>query len=105
MLLVKGQTLVAVELRQQQLSMSRCVLWSVIVERDNINGVDGSNHIKQMIFFSQRIGSRPSTHDARGELQRPQTTAAAERGRAGGAVYVPQLSLHSVHQLSSRCLK
>ncbi len=49
------------------------------------------------LTLSQRIGVRLSSLDAVGEAQRPQTTAAAERGRAGGCMWVPQLPLHRVH--------
>ncbi len=54
----------------------------------------------------QRVGSRLVLFEGDPAKQRPQTTAAAERGRGGGAMWVPQLPLHRIRTTEavlSRC--
>ncbi len=56
--------------------------------------------VNSSLMVLQRIGSRSLLNDVDGEAQRPQTTAAAERGKAGGGMWIPRLPLHRVSQSS-----
>ena len=56
--------------------------------------------VNSSLMILQRIGSRSLLNDVDGEAQRPQTTAAAERGKAGGGMWIQRLPLHRVSQSS-----